>query len=108
MARQGGRIQLGQSDIHLALNMAKMATGGFSLATIEETEQLINKPRAEVRQEMKRGVEFPGHNKMKAVIERQPAMVRENQTEGCLPCHNGTAHNPEIRWRRKGKGAPPP
>jgi hypothetical protein len=38
--------------MRLALNMAKMAQGGFSRATIEET-QLIKKPRAEVREEKK-------------------------------------------------------
>ena len=108
MARQGGRVQLEQSDMRLALNMAKMAKGGISRAAIEETQQLIKKPRTEVREEMKRGVEFPGHNKVKAAIEKHPAMVRENQTDGCLPCPNGTAKNPETRWRRKGKGAPPP
>ena len=34
-------------------------------------------------------------------------MVYENQTDGCLPCQNGTAKNPRTRWRRKGTGAPP-
>jgi len=86
MARQGGRVQLEQSDMRLALNMATMAKGGISRAAIEETQRLIKKPRAEVREEKKRGVEFPGHNKVKAAIERHPAMVRENQTDGCLPC----------------------
>jgi hypothetical protein len=86
MARQGGRVQLEQSDMRLALNMAKMAKGGISRAAIEETQQLIKKPRAEVREEKKRGVEFPGHNKVKAAIEIHPAMVCENQTDGCLPC----------------------
>jgi len=37
MARQGGRVQLEQSDMPLALDMAKMAKGGFSRAAIEET-----------------------------------------------------------------------
>jgi hypothetical protein len=96
MARQGGRVQLEQSDMRLALNMAKMAKGGISRAAIEETQQLIKKPRAEVREEKKRGVEFPGHNKVKAAIERHPAMFRENHTDGCLPCQNGTAKNPET------------
>jgi len=32
MARQGSQVQLEQSDMGLALNMAKMATGGFSHA----------------------------------------------------------------------------
>jgi len=53
MARQGGRVQLEQSDIRLALNMAKMANGGFLRAAIEETQQLIKKPHAEVREEKK-------------------------------------------------------
>jgi len=108
MARQGGWVQLEQSDMRLALNMAKMAKWGFSSAAIEETQQLIKKPRAEVREAKKRGVEFAGHNKLKAAIERHPAMVRENQTDGCLPCPNSTANNPQTRWRSKGQGAPPP
>jgi len=69
MARQGGRLQLEQSDMHLALNMAKMAKGGFSRAAIEETQQLIKKPPAEVREEKKLGVEFPRHRMVKAAIE---------------------------------------
>jgi len=69
MARQGGRVQLEQSDMRLALNMAKMAQEGFSRATIEETKYLIKKPRAEVREEKKQGVEFPGHKKVKAAIQ---------------------------------------
>jgi len=76
-------------------------------ATIEETQHLIKKPRAEVREEKKRGVEFSGHRMVKAAIERHPAMVYENQTDGCLPCQNGTAEIPRTRWRRNGVGAPP-
>ena len=87
--------------MRLALNMAKMAKGGFSRAAIK-------KPRAEVREEKKRGVEFPGHQKVKAAMERHPAMVYKNHTAGCLPCQNGTAKNPQTRWRRKGTAAPPP
>ena len=108
MARQGGRVQLEQSDMRLALNMAKMAKGGFSRAAIEETQQLIKKPRAEVREEKKRGVEFPGHQKEKAAMEIHPAMVYINHTAGCLPSQNSTAKNPQTRWRRKGTAAPPP
>jgi hypothetical protein len=37
MARQGGRVQLEQSDMRLELNMAKMAKEVFSRAAIEET-----------------------------------------------------------------------
>jgi len=108
MARQGGRVQLEQSGMRLALNMAKMAKGGFSRAAREETQYLIKKPRAEVREEKKRGVEFPGHTKVKAAMERHPAMIYQNQSDGCFPCQNGTARNPQTRWKRKGMGAPPP
>jgi len=108
MARQEGRVQLEKSDMRLALNMAKMATEGFSRTAIEETKCLIEKPRAEVREEKKWGVEFPGHKKVKAVVQRYPAMLRQNQTSGFLPCRNGTAKNLQTRWRRKGTGASPP
>ena len=94
--------------MRLALNMAKMAEDGFSRAAIADTKYLIKKLRAEVREEKKRGVEFPGHKKVKAAIQRHPAMLRRNQTPGCLPCQNGTAKNPQTRWKRKGTGAPPP
>jgi len=108
MARQGGQVQLEQPDMRLALNMAKTAKAGFSHAAIEEKQQLITEPRGEVREEKKQGVVFPGHNKVKAAIERHPATIRENQTDRCLPCHHGMAKNPQTRWRRKGTGAPPP
>jgi hypothetical protein len=94
--------------MRLALNLAKMAKGGFSHAAVQETQYLIKKPRAEVREEKKRGVVFPGHNKVKAAIARHPAMLRQNQTPRCHPCQNGTAKNPQTSWRRKGTGAPPP
>jgi len=108
MARQGGRVQREQSDMRLALNMAKMAKEGFSRAAIKETKDLIEQPRAEVREQKKRGVEFPWHKKVKVAIQGHPAMLRQNQTAGCLPCQNGTSKNPQTRWRCKGTGAPPP
>ena len=108
MARQGGQVQLEQSDMRLALNMAKMTKEGFSRAAIEETKYLIEKPWAEVRENKKWGVEYSGHDKVKAAIQRHLAMLRQNQTSGCLPCQNGTAKNPQARSRRKGAGAPPP
>jgi hypothetical protein len=82
MARQGGRVQLEQSDMRLGLNMAKMAKEGVSCAAIEETKYLIKKPHTEVREEKMRGVEFPGHKLVKAAIQRHPAMLRQNQTSG--------------------------
>jgi len=108
MGRQGGRVHLEQSDMRLAMNMAIMAKGGFSVAAIEETQQLIKQPCAEVREEKKRGGEFPGHQKLKAVMKRHPAMLYKNHTAGCLPRQNGTAKNPVTRWRCKGTAAPPP
>ena len=108
MAREGGRVQLEQCDMGLALNMAKMAEGQFSCATIEETECLIKKPWGEDRKMKKWGVEFLGHIQAKAVIERHLAMLQKDQMDGYLPCQNGTAQDPQIRWRRKGTVAPPP
>jgi hypothetical protein len=86
MARQGGRVQLEQSDMRLALNMSKMAKGGCSPATIEETKYLIEKRCAEVQAEKKLGVEFCGHKKGMAAIQRHLAMLRQNQKSGSLPC----------------------
>jgi len=108
MARQGGQVQLEQSDMHLALNMAKMAKGVFLRATIEETQFLITKPWVEVREEKQQGVEFPRQETVKAAMERHPAMLWENQMNGCLPWQDGTAENPLTRWRRQGTGALPP
>ena len=39
MARQGGRVQLEQSDMRLALNMANMVKWEISRAGIEERQQ---------------------------------------------------------------------
>jgi hypothetical protein len=61
-----------------ALNVAKMAKGGFSRASIEETQQLTMKPRVEVQEEKMRGVECPAHIKVKAAIERHPGIVHKN------------------------------
>jgi len=106
MARQGGRVQLEQSDMCLALNMAKMAKGEYSRAANEETLHLIKKPRAEVQEENKLGVEFPAHREVKSAIEQQWAMIYEYQTDRCLPGQNGTAENPPTCWRHKSMGAP--
>jgi hypothetical protein len=55
-----------------------------------------------------KGVECTGHNNVKAAIDSQPALVRENQMDGYLSCENGTAQYPQTCWRRKGIGAPQP
>jgi hypothetical protein len=77
-------------------------------APIKETQYLIKKPRAEFREEKMNGDEFPRHNKVNAGMESHLAMICQNQSDGYLPCHNGTARNPKTRWKRKGRGAPPP
>jgi histone H3/H4 len=69
MARQGGRVQLEQSDMRLALNMAKMAKEVFSRAAIEELKYLIQNPRAEVQEEKNQCVQFQGHKEVKAAIQ---------------------------------------
>jgi len=86
----------------------KWPNGGFSCATIEEMQYLIKKPRAEVSEEKKRGVEFPGHGKMKPMMERHQAMIRQNHMDCCLPSQHHKARNPQTCWRRSGLGAPPP
>jgi len=106
MARQGGQVQLEQSDMCQALNMAKMGKEGFLHARIEETNYHIQKPRAEVREEKMRGVEFPGLKMVKAGILGHPAMLHHNQTSTYIPCLNGTAKNAQTCWRRTATGAP--
>jgi len=93
--------------MRLALNMVKIAKGWYVRAVKEGTQFSIKKPRAEVREEQKLEVEFPGHKHVKAAMERHPAMLGENQTDSCLSCQHGTALNPQTRWRRKGTAAPP-
>jgi len=78
MARRGGQVQLEQSDMRHALNMAKMAKGGFSHAAMEGTQLLIKQPHTKVGEEKKQGVKFTGHENVKAAMERNPAMLREN------------------------------
>jgi hypothetical protein len=108
MAKQGGWVQLEQSLMQLGLTMPKIAKGGFSDAVIEEKQQLNIKPGSKDREGKKRGVKFAGHQKVKAAVERHPAMVYKNHTARCLPCQNGTAKIPETRWRPKETAAPPP
>jgi len=85
-----------------------MAKGGFSHAPMEETQSLTKIPGVEVQEEQKRCVEFPGPRKVKAVIERHPAMVGQNHPNRYLPCQNGTPKNSQTCWRWKGRVAPPP
>jgi len=101
MAQQGGRVQLEQSDMRLAVIMAKMAKAVFSHATTEGMQYLIKKPRAEVQEVRNLGVDFPGHRKVNAPIERHLAMVCESHTDGCRAGQNGAAQNLRTCWRCK-------
>ena len=47
MARQGDRVQLELCIMRLALNMAKMAEGGFLHAAIVEMQQRLKNPGTE-------------------------------------------------------------
>ena len=41
-------------------------------------------------------------------MERHPALVSENGSDGCFTCQNGTGNTPQTcRWRKE-TGAPPP
>jgi len=106
MARQGGLVQLEQSNMRLALNMVKIAKGEFSSSIKEETLHLIKKPYREDWGQKMQGVEFPGYRNGKAAMESHPAMVCDIQTDGCPPCQPGTAMNPQRSWRRKETGEP--
>jgi hypothetical protein len=50
MARQGGQVQLEQSNMRLELNMAKRAKEGCSRTAIEGSKYFIQKPPAKVRE----------------------------------------------------------
>jgi len=108
MASQGGQVPVEQSDMGLALNMATLAKEGFSRTARDKTQQQIMKLRGDVSEEMMRGVVFLGLNKVKAGIERQPAMIHENKTDGYHPSQIGSGINPPTCWRGKPTGAPQP
>jgi len=105
---QGGQVQLEQLDMRLAFDMAKMARRGFSRASIDDTQQLIKKPRSKVWGDKKHGVDIPGRNNVKAAIERHLAILRQNHRARCLPSQTATANNLQTCWRCKGTGAPAP
>jgi len=64
MARQEGQVQLEQSNMRRALNMAKMTKGGFLQAAIEEKQYMITQPQTKVWEAKMRWVQFPGHKKV--------------------------------------------
>jgi hypothetical protein len=100
MCKQAGRVQLEQSDLRLAMNTIDKSNFGLTPANINETLEIIRKPRAELREEKRRGVQFEGHKNVKSVLQVHPAMNKAKQLTGCLPCQNGIANNPATRWKR--------
>jgi hypothetical protein len=56
-----------------------MAKEGISHGAIEEPKYCIKKLRTEVCEEKMWGVKFSGYNKVKAAIQRHPAMLRQHQ-----------------------------
>jgi len=68
---------------------------------IEETQYLINKPHTKVCEERMQEVGCPGHRIVKAAIERQPAMVHDNPTDGYLCYQDVTAWITliHLRWK---------
>jgi hypothetical protein len=69
MSRQGGQVQLEQSDIYLALNMAKMQNAGSSGATIADINYVMKEHSTEVREGKTREVEFPGNRIVKSSMK---------------------------------------
>ena len=58
-------MQLEQSDMSRALNMAEMAKQGSSRAAIKKTQLMIKTRCTEVRAEKKPNVEFPRHRNVR-------------------------------------------
>jgi len=81
ITRQGGGVQLQQCDMRLALNMAKTAKGENSCTARQVTHMLRQNPRANVRDEKKHVLDFSGHEEVKTVPERHPAIDRENHID---------------------------
>jgi len=108
MAMQGCRVQLEHSDIRQALIMANRAKAGNSRAAIDKTQLPIEKHWAKVQEEKMRGVEYPGHRKVKPVMDRHPAILCETDKNRCHPHQNGVALNPQTCSMCKVQCAPPP
>ena len=107
VASQGGRVQLEQSDLHLAGKMAKMDIAGVLQTAIEVTQYLNIKLLPQVQQHQTHRAVFSGHETVKTAIERHPTMLCQNHTNRCLPCYNGTAVNALTHWSSNGMCVPP-
>jgi len=97
MGLRGDPVQLEHSGMRLALKMAKMATGVFLRPAIEETQHQIKMTQCKVWEEKERVAEFPAHTQVKAAIQWNLAMLRQNQTNGCLLWHMERQESVDIR-----------
>jgi hypothetical protein len=104
-ATQGGSVQLEYSNMYLALEMAKIATGGFSHTSIDVTQCLVNKQHTKFREVQKWGIAFAGDTMLKAAIERHPAMLRHNKMNRFFSRQRVTAKNQQTCWRCHSAGA---
>ncbi|KAF8251990.1 hypothetical protein K440DRAFT_636174 [Wilcoxina mikolae CBS 423.85] len=87
MTRQGYPVQLKQSDMLLALNMARVAKGGFCRTTIEETLYLIKKPRTKTPRCL------PWHNG----TANNPLMRWRHKETGAPPSSRCKGQTPEPK-----------
>lgn len=71
-------------------------------------QYFIKNAHAEFGADNKRGFAVSGQTKVKAAKERHLATVHKNLTDGCLPCQNGMAKDPQTCRGRQDTGAPPP
>jgi len=108
IARHGDWVQLEQSNMHLALKIPKMATGGFSCTTMEETQYSLPKPHTEVWEVTKLGVNICVCRNINATMRKHLTTVWELQMDRCLLQPNGTANHPQTPWRCIGADIPPP
>lgn len=83
-----------------------MSKAGILGGEKEETPYMINNLCSEVQVERKRGFQFPREKKVESAIPRDLAFICENQTEGCLPCHNHLAQYPLTCSTYKRPGSP--
>jgi hypothetical protein len=84
MERQGGQSQLEQSDMRLALNIVRMATGWFLHTTIEESTYLVMQTSAAVLETQLWAVGICGLNHVKAAIEGHTVVFCQNPKDGYL------------------------
>ena len=72
---------------------------------IDITQCLANKPHTKFREVQNWSVEFAGNQRLKAAMERHPAMLHQNNMNRFLPRQQVTAKNHQSYWRCNSAGA---